>query len=172
VRLAPRILWSDNQEIENGCLPSYIRIRPDRLFSQRVQKPRRTHHIHLKHTFRGVQIQFSYNAGCSSTVDDDIVIDLAQGMPELEPDNRPCQAVGGVTFKGLVVLALRCHRLFKLRVYFQANKLAEVTSRTELSSPSEYTAGIPQTNCALTYLQVWEASIPESATLAIGLALL
>lgn len=122
-----------------------------------------------------LEIEFSCHTGCSSTVDDDIVIDLAQAMPELELlrlGKQPCHTVGGVTFRGLVVLALRCARLSKLHVHLQANRLAEATSRTEPPSTSAPTAVIPQTNCALTDLQVGETPISESATLVVGLTLL
>jgi len=122
-----------------------------------------------------LEIEFSCYGGCSSRVGDDIIINLAQAMPELEIlqlGNQPCKAVTGVTFKGLIVLALRCPRLSKLRVHLQANKLAEATSRIGPLFPSEPTAVIPQTNCALTDLQVGETPISGPATLAVSLTLL
>jgi len=122
-----------------------------------------------------LEIQFSCLTGCSSTVDDDIVINLAQAMPRLEIlqlGKQPCRAVRGITFKGLITLALHCPRLSKLRVHFQANKLAEATSTTEPPSIPDPTTVIPQTNCALTYLQVGETPISESSALVVGLTLL
>jgi len=122
-----------------------------------------------------LEIEFSCYINCSSNVDDDIVIDLAQAMPKLEIlqlGRHPCRAVRGVTFKGLIALALHCPQLSKLRVHFQANRLAEATSITEPPSTPDPTAVIPQTNCALTDLQVGETPISESSVLAVGLTLL
>ena len=122
-----------------------------------------------------LEIGFSCNNGCSSTVDDDIIISLAQVMPELEIlqlGNEPCRALGGVTFKGLIALALHCPRLSKLCVHFQPNSLVEATSPTEPPPPSGRAAAIPRTNCALIDLQVGKTPIQESATLAVSLTLL
>jgi len=122
-----------------------------------------------------LRIEFSCHINCSSNVDDNIVIDLAQAMSQLEVlslGRHPCRAVGGVTFKGLIALALHCPQLSKLRVHFQANRLAKATSTTDPPSPSDPSAVIPQTNCALTGLQVGEIPISESSVLAVGLTLL
>jgi len=121
-----------------------------------------------------LEIEFSCYNGCSSRVDDNTVINLAQAMPQLEIlqlGKQPCRTAGGVTFKGLITLALRCPRLSKLRVHFQANRLAEVTSATP-PFPSKPTAVISQTNSALTDLQVGETPISGPAVLGVGLTLL
>ena len=122
-----------------------------------------------------LEIQFSCHNGCSSTVDDDIVINLARAMPGLtilRLGGAPCGTLTGVTLGGLVALALRCLQLSKLCVHFQANKLAEATSRTKPPSLSKPIPGVPQTNCALTDLQVGEIPISKQETLAVGLTLL
>ena len=123
-----------------------------------------------------LEIQFSCFTDCSSTVDYDVIIDLAQAMPELEIlqlDKQPHQAVRGVIFKGLIALTLRYPLgLSKLHVYFQANRSAEAISTTEPSSPSKPAVVTPQMNCALTDLQVGETPISESSALVVGLILL
>lgn len=122
-----------------------------------------------------LEIEFSCSYGCRSAADDEVVINLAKAMPELEVlqlGKQPCRVSRGVTFKGLIVLALCCPRLSKLCVHFQANELAEAMSRSGPPSPSGPTAIAPQTNCALTDLQVGETPISNSATLAVGLTLL
>jgi len=122
-----------------------------------------------------LKIEFSCHNGCSSTVDDDVIINLAQAMPGLEIlklGGQPCRAPSDVTFKGLIALALRCPQLSHLRVHFQASSLAEATSRTEPPPLSEPTPGTPQTNCALKVLEVGETPVAEQETLAVGITLL
>ena len=122
-----------------------------------------------------LEIQFSCDNGCSSTVDDDIVINLARAMPGLtilRLGGAPCSALTGVTLTGLIALAFHCLQLSKLRVHFQANRLAEETSRTKPPSLFKPISGVPQTDCALTDLQVGEIPIPEQETLTVGLTLL
>ena len=56
-----------------------------------------------------LKIESSCHSSCSSTVDDDIDINLAQAMPKLEilqPGNQPRQTIRGVAFRELIVLAL------------------------------------------------------------------
>ena len=52
-------------------------------------------------------IDFSCEGGCSSTIDDGIITDIAQAMPKLEVLHlgEPCQTPTGVTAKGLAALA-------------------------------------------------------------------
>ena len=122
-----------------------------------------------------LEIEFSCRNGCSSTVDDDVIISLAQAMPGLEIlqlGEMPCWTLTGVTLKGLVALASYCLQLSQLRVHLQARKLAEATIDTEPPSPSEHAAAIPWTSCALTDLQVGEAPIPEWAVSTVALTLL
>ena len=122
-----------------------------------------------------LEIHFCCRSGCSSTVDDDTIINLAQAMPGLESlwlGEQPCGTVTGVTFKGLVVLASRCLQLSELRIHFQANSLVEATNRTDPPLSSEPTAVTLQRNCALMNLHVGETPIPDAAPLALYLALL
>ena len=119
-----------------------------------------------------LEVEFSCHAGCSSTVDDDTVINLAEAMPGLKIlrlGGPPCRAVTGITFKGLVSLALRCPQLSELCVHLQANKLADATYQPY---PSEPTAVVSRTECALTDLQVGSTRISEQVALAVGISLL
>lgn len=119
-----------------------------------------------------LEVEFSCHHSCSSTVDDDTVVNLAEAMPGLKVlrlGGPPCRAGGGVAFKGLVALALRCPRLSELCVHLQAHKLADATHR---SSPPGSAAILPRTECALTDLQVGSTRISDQATLAVGLCLL
>ena len=71
-------------------------------------------------------IGFSCDDGCSSTVDDDILMSLAQTMPRLESisfGGSPCQIPTGVTVKGLAALAHYCSGLSELCIHFQAATL-------------------------------------------------
>ena len=122
-----------------------------------------------------LEIQFSCRGGCSSTVDDDTIINLAQAMPGLKIlrlGKQPCRTVTGVTFKGLVVLASRCLQLFRLRIHFQANSLLQAASRIDLPSLSEPVTVTPRRNCALTNLQVGEIPFAEAASSTLYLVLL
>ena len=122
-----------------------------------------------------LEIDFSCRNGCSSRVDDDVVISLARAMPKLEtlrPGKLPCGTPTGVTFKGLIALACRCLQLYELRIHFRANSLVEAITSGESPSPSKRAAAIPPTDCMLAYLHVGEIPIPEGSALAVALTLL
>jgi hypothetical protein len=123
-----------------------------------------------------LKIEFScWHNGCSSRVDDDVIINLAQAMPKLEVlqlGGAPCETPTGVTFKGLIALACRCPQLSELRVHFRADSLVEATTSGEPPPLSERAATISRTNCALTDLHVGEIPIPEGSALAVALVLL
>jgi hypothetical protein len=113
--------------------------------------------------------------GCSSKVDDDIIINLSRAMPKLNVlllGSEPCQTPTGVTIKGLVELAHRCTNLSTFRVHIRADSLvqAAVDGIAALSSADEPTS--PQEECALTTLEVGDIPIPEESALTIALALL
>lgn len=121
-------------------------------------------------------IEFSCRgARCSSRVDDNIILNLAEAMPKLrilQLGRPPCRIITGVTFKGLVALACRCLQLTKLCVHFQAHGLAGAIASTEPLFPPEREAVVPRANCALTDLQVGETPVPPRSTLAISMTLL
>ena len=123
-----------------------------------------------------LEIDFSCHNGCSSRVKDDIVISIAKAMPRLEIlrlGQATCSNPIGATFKSFVALAHCCPQLSRLRIHLQLIPLAETLDGIEqpFSSKPKCAASIPRTDCALTELQVGEASIPPGAPLAIALAL-
>jgi hypothetical protein len=68
-----------------------------------------------------LDIEFSCHDGCSSRLDDVVVISLAQAMPKLKIlrlGGTPCRIPTGVTFKGLITLACNCPQLSELRIHF------------------------------------------------------
>ena len=119
-----------------------------------------------------LDIEFSCDDGCSSSVDDDIIADIAQAMPKLEIlclGRAPCRTPTGVTAKGLTTLAYHCLHLSTLRIHFQVASLhppviPEVTSSGQLT--------VPRGDCALTDLEVGEIPVPEESTSAVALTLL
>jgi len=122
-----------------------------------------------------LEIEFSCDTGCSSRVDDDIVISLAQAMPKLEIlqlGKDPCWDPSGVTLKGLVALANRCLHLSKLRVHLHVEELVEATTSTEPPLPSKHAAVVPRMDCDSMVLQVGETPIPEEEELGVALTLL
>jgi hypothetical protein len=122
-----------------------------------------------------LDIEFSCHDGCSSRLDDDVVISLAQAMPKLKIlrlGGTPCRIPTGVTFKGLITLACNCPQLSELRIHFRADSLVEATAGGEPLSPSERSAALLQAGCALTDLYVGEIPIPGGSALAVALTLL
>ena len=113
-----------------------------------------------------IAIGFSCDGGCPSTVDDDIITDLARTIPKLETlelGGVPCREVRtGVTAKGLAVLAHHCPDLSSLRMHFQVASLgmAPDTGATAL-----------RRGCALRDLEVGEIPMPEELVLAAALTL-
>ena len=118
-------------------------------------------------------IHFSCNGGCSSTVDDNVVTNLARAMPKLETlelGDEPCEEIlTGVTVNGLVVLAHRCPKLLALRVHFQVASLCAQPGVYGLTSGTCSTA--PRRDCALISLEVGEIPVPEGLVLMVALTL-
>lgn len=108
-------------------------------------------------------IEFSCEDGCSSRVDDDIIIDLVQTMPKLrvlQLGRTPCETRGGITIKGLIALAGNCHLLSKLRIHFQTDSLI-AAARHRMPAPPDDKPVVLWQDCALTDLEVGEIPIPE-----------
>ena len=119
-----------------------------------------------------LEIGFSCDDGCSSRVDDDIIIDLSRAMPGLKIlklGNDPCnQTMTGVTAKGLVALAHHCPDLLILRIHLQAAGI-----NTPLASPGVTpNAESAPSECALTDLMVGATPVPEVSASTIALTLL
>jgi len=121
-----------------------------------------------------LDIRFSCRYGCSSRVDDDIIISLSRAMPKLETltlGDLPCgQITTGVTTKGLIALARHCPNLYSLRVHFRV---------ASLSDPPAIHGVVPNagpaaswTDCALEVLCVGKTPMPEGSELVIALTLL
>ena len=126
----------------------------------------------LKH----LKIEFSCNDGCSSKVDDDIIISLAGAMPKLEflqLGEAPCQTPTGVTVNGLIGLACRCPHLTELCVHFQGTSLAEAAASATTPSPLDDEPILwREESCALTTLEVGGIPIPAGSESAVTLILL
>ena len=123
-----------------------------------------------------VEIQFSCDErGCSSTIDDDMIVSLARAMPKLQMlrlGTLPCATPTGVTVDGLIGLARLCPQLSRLRIHFQVASLVEATTTAASLSPSDGPL-VRQQDCALTHLEVGRIPITEqSSSLAVTLVLL
>jgi hypothetical protein len=120
-------------------------------------------------------IEFSCHNVCSSTINDDIIISLAQAIPGLEIlrlGKMPCPTPTGVTIKGLVALACGCLRLSKLRIHFEAASLVNATTGVEAPSPSGDGSMVRREDCGLTVLEVGYIPVPPECTLMVSSALL
>ena len=115
-----------------------------------------------------IDIEFSCDGGCSSTIDDDIITEIARAMPGLEflhVGDEPCETPTGITIKGLATLAHYCPSLCMLRVHFQ------VASLDPLAIPKVIPGGeptIPRRNYALTDLDVGAIPLPEESVLVVA----
>jgi hypothetical protein len=122
-----------------------------------------------------LDIEFSCHNGCSSRVDDDIIISLAQAMPKLEIlrlGGAPCRASTGGTIKGLVALSWGCLRLSELRIHFRATSLMQAVAGAGAPSPSGHGTAVRREDCGLTDLEVGYIPLPEGSTLKVALTLL
>ena len=120
-------------------------------------------------------IKFSCHDGCSSRLDDEIIVTLAQAMPQLEIlqlGNKPCQAPSNVTVQGLIALAHYCIGLSNLYIHFQTDSLIAAVNNEAVPSVSGGESHPPREICALTTLKVGEIPISHRYTLQVFLALL
>jgi len=120
-----------------------------------------------------LHIEFSCRGGCSSRVDDGIIIDLARAMPKLETlhlGDAPCRQIPiGVTAKGLVALANHCLDLSTLRIHFQVDSLSDKPAAAGIASNVGSIA--PRRDCALTELDAGHIFVPEGSVLTVALTL-
>ena len=120
-------------------------------------------------------IGFSCDDGCSSRVDDEIIIALAQAMPKLEIlklGNKPCQAPSNVTVRGIIALAHHCIGLSRLSIHFRADSLIVGVVDVAAPSASSSESHLPRGTCALTSLEVGTIPAPEMYPLPASLTLL
>ena len=124
----------------------------------------------LKH----LEIEASCKGGCSSRVDDELVINLSRAMPKLEVlhlGDYPCREfTTGVTAKGLVALAHHCPNLSELCVHFQVASLSIplASPGTTLNTES---SGL-RSECALTDFFVGGVPVAEESVSIVALTLL
>ena len=118
-------------------------------------------------------IGFSCSDGCSSTVDDNVITDLARAMPKLDTldlgDPPCCEIPIGVTAKGLVALASHCPELSTLCIHFQVDSLISLPVVSTTASGNRSTTS--QRDCALTGLEVGEIPLPEESVSTVALTL-
>ena len=117
-------------------------------------------------------IDSSCKRGCSSTIDDDIITNMARAMPKLEIlrlGDAPCKNPTGITAKGLAALARYCPRLSMLCIHFRAASLSppSIPGVIPGNKPT-----ISQEDCALTNLRVGKIPVQEESTLMVALSLL
>ena len=130
------------------------------------------HSLLLFTQLKDLDIGFSCEHGCSSTIDDEIITDIARAMPGLETlrlGGSPCETSTGVTTKGLATLAHCCPRLSRLCIHFQVVSLdPPVIPRTIYDGRPT----VPREACALIEFDVGEIPVPEESTLMVALTLL
>ena len=118
-----------------------------------------------------LDIQFSCGRGCSSTIDDNIIADIARAMPQLKLlrlGKEPCKTPTGITAKGLAALSRYCLRLAALSIHFRVASLdPPVIPIVSLGEPT-----IPREDCALTHLDVGKIPVQEKSTLMVALFLI
>ena len=118
-------------------------------------------------------IGFPCNDGCSSSVDDDTITNLARVMPKLEIlhlGGPPCREIPiGVTVKGLAILANHCPHLYDLRVHFQVTSLSAPPAIAGATSGAGFAT--IQGDCFLTELKVGEIPMAEESVLVVALTL-
>ena len=120
-----------------------------------------------------ITIESRCSDGCSSRVDDDVVVNIAQAMPKLEIlrlGDSPCHEIPiGVTVKGLVALANRCPDLYSLRIHFQ---VASLSALPAIHEPIPNVGPIVlRRDCILRVLDVGEIFMREDSVSMVALTL-
>ena len=116
--------------------------------------------------------QFSCGDVCSSSVDDDVITNLAQAMPRLETlqlGDSPCSRIlTGVTAKGLLVLARHCLDLSWLCLHFHVTSFSDsdLPAVARNSGPT-----VTRRDCALKVMDVGKICLPEESELVVALTL-
>ena len=120
---------------------------------------------------KNLTIESSCKLGCSSTIDDDTVTDLARAMPQLEIlelGDDPCETPTGITVNGLAALAHYCPHLSELRIHFQVASL-DPPELPGLASTGGSTTS--REDCALCSLCVGQIRVPAESMLTVTLTL-
>ena len=121
---------------------------------------------------KDIFIEFSCELGCSSTIDDDTITDLARAMPKLATlaiGGLPCDIPGGVTVKGLAALSRYCSNLYRLCIHFQVASLdlPGIPSLAPVDEPA-----VPLEGCPLQSLLPGDIHVPEASAPTVALTLL
>ena len=140
-------------------------------FSFYTTRPWRPHYLSLLRFvhLKSLDIQFSCASGCSSTIDDDTITNLARTLHRLEflrLGGPPCDAATGVTAKGLSALAYYCPYLSHLRIHLQ------IATLDPPETPIVACSGKSREGCALTFLDVGHIRVPDGSMLMVALTLL
>ena len=142
------------------------------LYTSHSWNPNYSSLLRFTQLFR-LDIDSSCDDGCSSTVDDDIVTNLARAMPKLQIlrlGDTPCREIPiGVTAKGLVALADHCPDLHHLCIHIQVASLSSPPAMPRVT-PDAGPAALRR-DCALKDLEVGEIPIPEESVLTVALTL-
>ena len=120
---------------------------------------------------RELEIRFSCERGCSSTIDDAIITDMARAMPKLKTlrfGEEPCGTPTGVTAEGLAILAHYCPNLSDLCIHFRVDSLSTLPA---ISGTPRVGSTAPRGDCALKTLHVGETPMPGESVLMAALTL-
>ena len=118
-------------------------------------------------------LEFSCHVGCSSFIEDETLVALAQAMPKLEIlqlGKTPCQAPSSVSIHGLIALAHHCLNLSKLCVHFQTDSMILALAGGAGQTPQG--SYLPQEDCALTSLNAGAIPMPQQYMFPVSMALL
>ena len=141
-----------------------------RFYTRRPWRPNYRSLLSFKQ-LKVLEIGFSCEGGCSSTIDDDIITDLARAMPKLETlrlGGTPCETPAGVTVEGLAVLAHHCTDLSYLSIHFRVDSFYVLP----VIGGTPHAGNVaPRRDCALTDLSVGRIPMPEESVLIAALTL-
>ena len=119
-------------------------------------------------------IEHPCNDVCSSTVDDEVVTNLARAMPRLETlqlGDSPCsEIITGATVKGLVALAYHCLDLSTLRIHFKVDSFRALP--VDAGMAPEHESTVRRRECALKELDIGYTFVSEESALVVALTLL
>ena len=120
-----------------------------------------------------LRVEYPCDAICISTVDDEVVTNLARAMPRLKTlqlGDSPCSKIPtGVTVKGFMVLAHHCPDLSTLRIHFQVASLCAPPVDAGVAPDPDPT--VTRRECALKCLDVGYTIVSEESAPVVALTL-
>jgi hypothetical protein len=120
---------------------------------------------------RELEIRFSCERGCSSTIDDAIITDMARAMPKLKTlrlGEDPCGTPTGVTAEGLTILAYYCPNLSDLCIHFRVDSLSTLPA---ISGTPRVGSTTLRRDCALKTFHAGETPMLGESVLMAALIL-